>query len=324
MSLNQELMDDPLAFAHKYSILGENDAAEPAVQQGMIGEYHLSKMKGLAKIAYLDCVPMKYAAEIHSGTLTDSADRDLMVNEGAETVKIIPTKDGMGEVPAFFLPWDYRGGTVKLSIPSLAKFDLNFWEANKSYGGSAIGGHQIIKKYPKFFLTAAINGCSVFVTGSDTEPTVYHCGKSGDVPDAINMWRQTVEKLAGKDAVGMGEANKSDYVKDGVSKDANNYNTTAKALQFTKALNDHYERSKVRIQEVRPWGAVFGVCNDFGRWKFYLQENATIRYDVVDKKMMGLKKKVKPFSVSRPMTVRQIFPGGGPVAMKSRFSWMPL
>jgi hypothetical protein len=324
MSLNQELMADPLAFAHKYSILGDNDAATPAVQQGMIGEYHLSKMKGLAKIAYLNCVRMELSAELHSGTHKEPEQRDLMVNEGADTVKIIPTKDGMGEVPAFFLPWDYRGGTVKLSIPSLAKFELNFWGANKSYGGSAIGGSQIVKNYPKFFLTAAINGCSVFVTGADTEPTVYHCGKSGDVPDAINMWRETVTKLAGKAADGMGEANKSHYVKDGVTKDANNYNTTARAMEFTKALNEAYEQRKVRIQEVRPWGAVFGTCNDFGRWTFYLQENATIRYDIVDKKMLGLRKKVKPFSVSRPMKVRQIFPGGGTAAMKSEFSWMPL
>ena len=324
MSLNKELMADPLAFARKYSILGDNDAAEPAVQLGMTGEYHLTKMKGLAKIAYLECVRMEFSAEIHSGTHKERAQRDLMVNEGADTVKITPTKDGMGEVPAFFLPWDYRGGTVKLSIPSLAKFELNFWGANKTYGGSAIGGSQIVKNYPKFFLTAAINGCSVFVTGTATEPTVYHCGKSGDVPDAINMWRETVVKLAGKAADGMGEANKSDYVKDGVTKDAKGFNTTARAMDFTTALTDAYKRGKVRIQEVRPWGAVFGICDDFGHWTFYLQENATIRYDVIDKKMLGLTKKVRPFSVSRPMIVRQIFPGGGPVTMKSKFSWLPL
>ena len=325
MSLNKELMDDPLAFARKYSILGHDDAATAPVQLGQIGEYYSSKMKGLTKIAYLDCVKMQYATELMSGKDATPEQKAAMVNEGADTIRIKPYARNSGDlVPAFFLPWDYRGGVVKLSIPSMAKFDLNFWDANKVYGGSAIGGTQLVTKYPKFFLTAAINGCSVFVTGTAQQPTVYHCGKSGDVPNAIETWRDAVTELSGKKLSTMGEANKVHYIKDGVTKDAQNFHTTQQALVFTKALNDAYERSKVRVQEVRPWGAVFGVCDDYGFWSFYLQENATIRYDVVSKKFLG-KKKVEAASVSRPMTVRQFFPGtGGRVELKSTFSWIPL
>jgi hypothetical protein len=113
------------------------------------------------------------------------------------------------------------------------------------------------------------------------------------------------------------------YIKDG-TKTGKGYNTTATANRFEAVLNRHYEKSDIQIIEVRPWGAFFGTCDEFGAWTFYLQENATIRYDVIEKKFMK-KTKRRPFSVSRPMTVRQIFPGGGGVAtMTSHFSWRAL
>jgi hypothetical protein len=47
---------------------------------------------------------------------------------------------------------------------------------------------------PKLFLTAAINGCSVFVTGAG-EPKIFHWHRHC-TEDAINRWRNLVKTSA--------------------------------------------------------------------------------------------------------------------------------
>lgn len=52
------------------------------------------------------------------------------------------------------------------------------------------------------------------------------------------------------------------------------------------SLNDDLRSDPLTFaqkHEVRPWGAFFGVCDDGGDWTFYLQENATITYDLFEK-----------------------------------------
>lgn len=342
MSLNQELMDDPLEFAKKYCILGDDKGRASAIDQRSIDGYIFSKMKGLEKISYLDCKKIDLGAELHSTQeLADKAKAEgkSMKNEGAETVFITGHPPAEGLVPAWFLPWDERGGMVKLSIPSLAKFEVGNWNANASpYLPRSV---KKIDEYPRFFLTSAINGCSVFVTGNEREPTVFHGGKgSGVEGDAIQVWRDMLKEVdkpkppkenmffraEPKVRLPVGEVNKSHYVKEPGVKDKDGFNTTTTTNQFEAALNSALRKGPIKVRMIRPWGAVFGICDEFGYWKFYLQENATIRYDVVEKIALGpLTKKPKPFSVSRPMVVRQIFPNhGGAAVMKNDFTILPL
>jgi hypothetical protein len=324
VTFNEALKADPLKFASKYSLKGDDDARRSAQRQGLVDGYVYSKMTGLAKISYLDCRRAEKAMELLAGT-APKEERDQAQNEGADTIVVTTHDPGAGLVPAWFMPWNSAGGTVSLSIPSKVKFDLGFWQANAHYGGSS-GKGKIVEEYPTFFLTAAINGCSVFVTGASTEPKIFHSGSGGTVEgDAVQVWRDMVLNITGKSPaeMDMAEVNKTKYVKDG-TKSSQGANTTRMANRFEDVLNRYYEKGPVQIKEVRPWGAVFGVCDEFGSWTFYLQENATIRYDVVEKKLMK-KTKRHPFSVSRPMTVRRIFPGGGGAAtMRSDFAWRAL
>lgn len=337
MSLNEELMRDPLEFAKTYCILGNDHALIAPKDQREVAGYIYSKMTGMTKISYLDCRKVDLAAELNSQNAVPEG--KVMKNEGAETIFIAPCPPAAGLVPAWFLPWDERGGMVQLSIPSAAKFRLGHWKANRV--SEYYRDWKKVEEYPKFFLTAAINGCSVFVSGNEREPTVFHGGKGAGVDgDAIQVWRdmhQNIDKpkppkeniffrAEPKKRLPVAEVNKSMYVKDGVSKDKGGNNTTATANRFEDALNRAVKGGPIKIREIRPWGAVFGICDEFGSWKFYLQENATIRYDVVEKIALGpLTKKPKPFSVSRPMVVRQIFPDhGGSAIMQNQFSIMEL
>src|SRR5688500_15154606 len=183
MSLNQQLKDSPMAFAEKYCIkAGDVAGGHSARDRREIDGYKYSKMMKGDKISFLNCWKADLGRDVTmrapKGTYTEDEQKRSMI-EGADTICITAQRDSDDSlVPAFFLPWDTRGGTVALRIPAKAGF-----------GGS----------YPKFFLTAAINGCSVFVSGTPKEPRVYHGGKGTGVDgDAAKVWRDMVVKISGK------------------------------------------------------------------------------------------------------------------------------
>jgi hypothetical protein len=238
-------------------------------------------------------------------------------------------------VPAYFLPWDERGGTVQMTIPSGAGNDY--------------------KAHPQIFFTAALSGCSVIVKGTASNPTIIHAG-SGQLPlpyDANQFWKDFVEHLdshpdpairhARRGPV-VAQATKQEYVAGpGVTRQEErtvlkgpekvpvkytvDIKTTQHAIDFKRKLSDHYG-DELEIVDVTPWGAVFGIRRG-GNWTFYLQENANIEYYprrkiqqvleytrgapmmLPDKwiRMMG-----PVHRVSRPMAVTQYFPAGNGAA----------
>lgn len=333
MSLNDDLKSDPLTFAQKHCIkAGDVAGGHSAEDRREMDGYKYSKMMDGDKISYLNCwkadLGRGVALQAPQGTYTEAEIKRSII-EGADTICVTAqASSDPTMVPAWFLPWDARGGTVALRIPPKA-------------------GHT--GTYPPFFLTAAINGCSVFVTGTSKNPRVFHSGKGTDVDgDAVKVWRDMVVSITGKTPDQIAEANKTMYIKDGATRDSQGLATTPMAKKFEEVLHRHYDptrpdnqnKDRVQVREVRPWGAFFGVCDAGGDWTFYLQENATITYDLFEKPapqnhhfydpILRAFKKPKPipgksFSVSRPMTIRQIFPGGGgTAAMKTEWKWTSL
>jgi hypothetical protein len=218
---------------------------------------------------------------------------DRTGNEGSETIDVRGSFDYRKHwVPVYFLPWDAGGAIVSMTIPR--------------EGVIGPGSHILD---PDIFFTAAINGCSIFIQGSPENPTVYHAGgdtgRGNDMARGAGFWRDVLTNFAdlskGKFQT---EINKMDYIKTPgqVSKDG--ALTTANAKAYRQWLEDKY-KTTLDIQLVSPWGAVCGFRND-GKWKFYLQENATIAYLKLNKKTGPQNTKLQ--IVSRPMVVREIFP----------------
>jgi len=210
-------------------------------------------------------------------------------NEGVNVTRMRSQYAQFGEAePVYFLPWDQSGAIVKLRIP-------------------AKGGHA---PDPDFFFTAAINGCSVFVQGDPTSPTVYHGGGATNVSDkneAARFWRHAlinhIKTSGTAQARGRisGEVNKTHYV---TTPGTVNNTSTVTAEKYEKLLKDQLnKKGSFEVQEVSPWGCVFGVRtgND---WAFYLQENATVICNYVTKGGVSTR------SYARPMKVSKIFPGG--------------
>ncbi len=201
----------------------------------------------------------------------------------------------------YFLPWKSKR-IIKLAIPA--------------------GG-------PDFFYTAAINGCSVFVTGTTQAPTVYHAGVDGELPDEYKdnsvadlfnpaqagnaplFWRRLLKRTANiTDGDILGEVNKNHYVKKIVAPLAKSslydwIDSTAHARVYEATLQG---QPGITPKYASPWGSVFGLRDVNGDWSFYLQENMTIVYEDVN----GV-----PWGTCRPIFVSRFFPTPAAIAQAS-------
>lgn len=130
---------------------------------------------------------------------------------------------------------------------------------------------------PNRFFTAAINGCSVFVTGAANAPTVHHAGgdtSTNGLAAQAAFWRNL---MVGLGHVGVAEVNKEDYIKNSTVLLDGGGHTTQAARDYKAWLEADYA-GELEIEDVRPWGAVIGLRDGAGNWSFYLQENASVSY----------------------------------------------
>lgn len=211
--------------------------------------------------------------------------------------------------PMYFLPW-LSQRIIKIDIPN--------------------GG-------PNIFFTAAINGCSVFVTGTARNPMVYHAGIDGDLKgDTYNgafidvkqaatasnaplFWRRLLKHLVAalNDAGILGEVNKHHYVRDLINNpksiiDTNN-KITVHARQFEQTIR---AQAGLTVTYCSPWGCVFGVRDNFNQnWAFYLQENVTIHYKRNTDNAV--------FMTCRPIFISKIFPVAHAIANTHDYANVP-
>jgi hypothetical protein len=242
--------------------------------------------------------------------------QDRMINkEGIDAIRFrcsYKQTDYPASQPVWFLPWQ-PGSIIRLTIPAAG----------------------VNNPDPDIFFTAAINGCSVLVQGTAQNPTIYHGGGDtgrSDHDEAAMFWRQALRKHIADSASAalrgpiLAEVNKTDYIKTQGSltrpvslqatkgtfgtkivatPDTKQYGTTPRAIAYQEWLEQELNRKgSFQVQTVSPWGCVMGVRTG-GNWAFYLQENATVVCDIVSKKTVVTR------CYSRPMALRQIFPGGG-------------
>jgi hypothetical protein len=173
-----------------------------------------------------------------------------------------------------------------------------------------------LEQGPSIFFTAAINGCSVFVEGQPSSPTVYHAGitlpwppMNDTVPQQVRtargdpavVWRElywSVSSVASRPSrQDFKEVNKADYVFDGTLNQPNDVKTTRKAQQLEGRLRRLPAWRDAEIERCSPWGCVFGVRTNRD-WTFYLQENVTLAYDVGQ----------SSFATSRPIGLKSFYP----------------
>lgn len=263
------------------------------------------------RICYID---LKRATVAKEGALTfDCATADST-----------PLAARANGAPIWWLPWESRR-MVKIKIGAQGAPLLDSL-------GNALPN-------PNLFFTAAVSGCSVFVRGGTTTPSIYHGGIDGKLADGVNgkilvrgvfnknqfkrlggstpaFWRQV---LSGMDydmnkgdndlLQGTVGANKFNRVNDPVAEvNTTHYtsdkgtHTTRNSRNFESFLKKQAKSRGRRIDVVAPWGAVFGLRNG-ANWSFYLQQNVLIVYT----KLAG----GPPVSDCLVLAVTQFSPGQG-------------
>ncbi len=229
--------------------------------------------------------------DLLAGALTfkvDLASQDEMRNEMAQTAERAALQELRGglapfaamdsiswadkdKIPIYFLPWQSHQ-LVSLTIPEYTEENV------VSYGR----GLEIDPLSPHIFFTAAINGCSVFVTGSARAPTITHAGISQDTTpygaEAELFWRDLLDahNVAQNTYINrVAEVNRKDYI-------TGPGNTTLLAMRYKRWLDQLPTNTPLKVESVNPWGAVFGIR--YGRmWSFYLQENALVKRYIVQR-----------------------------------------
>jgi hypothetical protein len=144
---------------------------------------------------------------------------------------------------------------------------------------------------PDLFVTAAINGCSVFAVGDTKFPSLYHGGVDGEfsVRDPAETteeaWRRLLGRTNknGKQNYNVQGVGKTDYISE-LDADATDVNKRfryngATTTRAAAALEQQLEqRGTLTNVMVSPWGMVFGLRDLAGDWTMTLVKNAFVRY----------------------------------------------
>ncbi len=125
----------------------------------------------------------------------------------------------------------------------------------------------------KYFFTAALSGCSVFVRGDAREPTVYHAGVAMTAKhESKFLWEACMRKLGKNHPTPRYYGiNRYDYVKTGTGKrkglkrEFSDDDLEGLSLDY---LYPYY----TAVSFVSSRGCVVGIKDDNDRWDFYLQQ----------------------------------------------------
>lgn len=243
------------------------------------GEYRSAKVE-----VPIGMLSFDIATGLNAGGLTFNIDQrdassvmdELIRDTGRAFLRGHFTWAHKDKIPVYFLPWQSKF-LLSLSIPEYKEENIVRYDH----------GVEIDAVSPHIFFTAAINGCSVFVNGDPSRPTVTHGGISeGSTPygnDPATFWRDLLavhQQQTGARGDTNYEINNTNYV-----------NATGRAKQTWTPLSARFnsflrrlpDNNPMQIEQVQPFGCVFGIR--YGRlWSFYLQENAQVtRFKIVKK-----------------------------------------
>jgi hypothetical protein len=267
-------------------------------------KYHV--MPTADKIAYLDFQKIPPAG-------MGAMNRAQTLSQYQATGQIHVTGDytqDATKVASYFLPW-LDNSIISLAIPPMVAHNQGV---------------------PVFF-TAGINGCSIFIKGTQRNPVVFHAGgKTGynDPTSGADFWRLLMQSHNATSGPIAGEVNKTDYTVDKVKEKFGAATPSGfRPVIATKLGTSHSRKFETwvkkevsgdyLVEDVAPTGCVMGLRDNFGDWTFYLQENVTITYYQFNRVKSGFfgSKKVKIDAtkncVMRPMRFTQFFPGQGHV-----------
>jgi hypothetical protein len=282
LQMNTLFKDDALGFMKKYAVQPGDDIGNTGVKmtalESNLGNYFFKNMHESKRVGYLnfDEQPSGGGAAGLGGLVKVTGRLNLV----------------HGDVKSYFLPWK-TNEIIRLTIPARDA--------------------ALIDDDVKYFFTAAISGCSIFIKGTPKSPVIFHAGGNtgeSNPVKAAEFWREMMEQHP-LSAGPVAEINKTHYVTDS---QAHGVGVTAHSRQFETWLKATATRD-LNVEGVAATGCVMGIRDLQDNWSFYLQENVTITHSKFKKKLLGGFSKTNTVVGSkttscRPMLFRKFFPGG--------------
>lgn len=261
MIYNDIFLQNPKLFLRRNAVFPPNNAKGDQLTGLKKWDVEQSEIEGSTEISLA-----KVNADIRYMELSPHA-----IFKNTLALQISDSRNRQEQIPIFWLPWKSKH-VVQVSIPESIPGISN-------------------KDYPKFFFTSGLSGCSVFVRGPSSSPTIFHAGIEGKITgDAALFWKKQLDiaiKGTGLDEQELkAEVNKHDYM-DSDSQTINDY--------ISWALTSGNCGKFFKIERFSNFGCVFGVRENKD-WSFYMQENAMLdtytyqkREDLVSTKKNGVK-----------------------------------
>jgi hypothetical protein len=282
MSYTKIFAQNPQAFAARYTLIPycQMDVNQAHIKQLALSDgTHLKQVQGDNKVAFLDIVPASSFSHVPAdlgGSYHDVG--NLLV------MHITTHRQNANALPVYYLPW---AGDQMFRMK--LKPSPNHAKRTDTWFFGLLGGDVIT---PNIFVTAAVQGCSVFVEGDPASPVVYHVNAGGTNPTggATNtsdnrMFVQTVQF-------------KADYMTSRMQMASQRYPKTTSTHAPDSAhlmdympgmapnnltwLTDKYKR-KLNSDDVTvlQFGTIFGL-REQNTWVFYRQTRTLLDYKVGD------------------------------------------
>lgn len=170
---------------------------------------------------------------------------------------------GASKIPLYWLPYDSRdpGLSTMIRLKPSKKIERDgHWASDAVHN-------------PKWFVTWALNGCTITISGDPREPTVYHSPQVEDISErleAFNSRYQGAPRSFDDRAVHVGPAVYNAY-----DEELGEMRQTIDQGRYNKA----YATAVKNTTRISEGATVFGERQDGGEWHFFCQEWIVVSYE---------------------------------------------
>ncbi|EPX62046.1 hypothetical protein D187_009949 [Cystobacter fuscus DSM 2262] len=318
MDLNAKFLQDPVKFAQKHAIAPVGNLLSNPANLKHKGNYDATtsyyQVEGQNRVLYCSVT----ASGVSNGDAGFNTSKDQNIYSLS-----IAQAQATGSFPIYWLPWK-ANQIIRTTLTPSKKHHLPLL---------ATAAFQ----EPHVFVTATVNGCSVFVEGSETEPTVYHANAGGtggsiETPHGLiakvsrmetvykAFSHHAVKKTPGPTGRSLSAGRYMSEQVGGVSR-AQDDARIAKQLGVNRNLAPITvinEKGKSRVRHIGDFktitfGTVFGVRDPrTGAWTFYVQHRVRATHW---KKVLRFGRSSNPntwqqFDTWTDLTVQEFWPRG--------------
>jgi hypothetical protein len=288
MGLNEQFLQNPSQFAGLHALYPYADKvtnAEHMKDLSLNDGTEFTQVQGENKVAFCDILP----ATRFDNVPVDIGCSSYHEDQGLYVMRISYRRASSSSIPVYYLPWQ-TNYMMRMKLRPSPKHPTK--ERRRS----------LLKKTiePDIFVTAALQGCSIFINGEPEEPVVYHINASGiqgpqgetlgtdddteyqtaaqaKVTHMTQLFQAATAQFPGAGArlrtgqraplsrqAARGAAHMADYMPD-------------RLPSRVPQLRQRHEPQGVQHFSVEQFGTVFGRRKD-GAWRFYRQTRTRIEY----------------------------------------------